>query len=289
MFLLLLPFLLAWAPAPQGGGTTGDPSQIVVTQLHIFLRRAEDRLEVHEFYLVSNTGDQTYVGREDPQTGRRHTLTFALPPQATDLQILEPAEEHWARLDGGLAYTEPISPGSLSLELAFQYTLPFAEGMEVERAFPVQVTSLGVLAFGDLAAEGSALTPGGVMDTAQGPVRVYTAGPLDPGQPVRFRVRTEPVETALAPATSAPAAQPSRNPTAEIALGLAALAVAVVAAYVLLRPPAPGPVPASVRAQVEAIAALDEEYQQGQLGEKEYRRRREALKREARDKVEQER
>lgn len=290
VLLLLLPILLAWTPAPQEGGTTEDPSQIAVTQLHVFLRRAGDRLEVHEFYLVSNTGDQAYIGREDPQTGRRHTLTFTLPAGAADVQVLEPAEEHWARIDNGLAYTEPISPGNLSLELAFQYTLPFAEGMEVERTFPVPVTSLGVLAFGgDLAAEGNALTPGGVMDTAQGPVRVYTAGPLDAGQPVRFRVRTEPVETALAPATSAPAAQPSRNPTVEIALGLAALAVAVVVAYVLLRPPAPGPVPASVRAQVEAIAALDEEYQQGHLGEKEYRRRREALKREARDKVEQER
>ncbi len=279
---LLLPFLLAWAPAPQGGGTTEDPSQIVVTQLHIFLRRLEDRLEVHEFYLISNTGDQIYIGREDPRTGRRHALAFALPADAADLQVLEPAEEHWVRIDGGIACTDPISPGNLALELAFQYALPFAEGMEIERTFPTPVASLGVLAFGgDLAAEGTALTPGGVMDTAQGPVRVYTAGPLEAGQPVRFRVRTEPLETALAPTGPAPAARPSRNLTMEVALGLVALAVAVAAACVLLRPPASGPVPASVRAQVEAIAALDAAYQAGQLDEKEYRRRRDALKREA--------
>lgn len=283
LLTLLLAFLLvAWAPAPQEGGTTGDLSQIVVTQLHIFLRRSENRLEVHEFYLLSNTGEQAYVGQEDPRTGRRLVLTFALPPDAADLEIVEPADEHWVRIDGGLAYTEPISPGNLSLELAFQYTLPFTEGMEVERVFPVQVASLGILALGgDLAAEGSALTSGGVMDTSQGPVRVYTAGPLAAGEPIRFRVRTEPIETALSPAGPAPATRPSRNPTAEIALGLVALGVAVVAAYVLLRPPAPGPVPASVRPQIEAIAALDEEYQAGHLDERTYRRRREALKQEA--------
>ncbi len=273
---LLLPLLLAWTPAPQGGGTTEDPSQVVITQLHLFLRRAENRLEVREFYLVTNTGDRTYVGREDPQTGRRITLAFTLPPDVSDLETVEPADEHWVQTDGGIAYTEPISPGDIPLEIAFSYTLSFVEGMEVERTFPVQVASLGILAMGgDLAAEGDALTSGGVMDTPQGPVRVYTAGPLAAGEMIRFRVRTEPLQAA-----TAPAAVPSRNPTAEVALGLVALAVAVVAAYVLLRPLAPGPAPASVRVQIEAIAALDEEYQAGRLEEKEYHRRREALKRE---------
>ncbi len=286
VLLLMLPFWLAWTPAPQEGVTTEDPSGIVVTQLHVFLRRTGDRLDVREFYLISNVGDQTYVGQEDSQTGRRHTLTFTLPPNAADLEVVEPAEEHWVRIDGGLAYTEPIPSGDVPLELAFRYTLPFAEEMEVERAFPVQVASLGILTLGgDLAAEGSALASGGVMDTSQGPVRVYTAGPLAAGQPVRFRVRTEPLEVALTSAPSAPTARPSRNPTAEIAFGLVALAVAAVAVYVLLRPPIPGPVPASIRSRIEAIAALDEDYQAGRLDEKEYRRRREALKREALEKV----
>ncbi len=281
VLFLLLPLLLAWAPVPQGSGTTEDPSQVVITQLHLFLRRAEDRLEVREFYLVTNTGDQTYIGREDPQTGRRLTLVFTLPTGAAGLKTVEPADEHWVKKDGGIAYAEPISPGDIPLEIVFLYTLPFVEGMEMERAFPVQVASLAVMAIGeDLAAEGSALTSGGVMDTSQGPIRVYTAGPLKAGEPVRFRVRTEPLEMAMAPAGAAPVARPSRNPTVEVVLGLVVLAVAVVVAYILLQPPAPGPIPASVRAQIEAIAALDDDYQAGRLDEKEYRRRREALKRE---------
>ncbi len=281
VLFLLLPFLLAWVPAPQGGGTTEDPSQVVITQLHLFLRRTGDRLEVREFYLITNTGDRTYVGREDLRTGRRITLAFTLPPGVADLETIEPADAHWVKTDGGIAYTEPISPADAPLEIAFSYILPFVEGMEVERTFPVQVASLGILAMGgDLAAEGNALTSGGVMDTTQGPVRVYTAGPLEAGRPVRFRLRTEPLQAEAVPGGPAPVAPPSRNPTAEVALGLVALVVAVVAAYVLLRPPAPGPVPASVRAQVEAIAALDEDYQAGRLNEKEYHRRREALKQE---------
>jgi hypothetical protein len=86
------------------------PSQIVVTQLHLFLQRAEDRLVVREFYLVSNTGDQTYIGREDPQTGRRLTLAFTFPPNAAHLTVVEPQGERWVAVAGGFADTEPIPP-----------------------------------------------------------------------------------------------------------------------------------------------------------------------------------
>lgn len=284
VLLLLFPFLLAWAPAPQEGGTTEDPSQIVVTQLHIFLQRVEDRLEVGEFYLISNTGDRTYVGREDPQTGRRVTLVFTFPPGATDAAVVEPQGERWI-VDGGFADTEPIPPGAAPLEVTFTYTLPFAENMEVERTFPVTVASLAVMAMGgNIAAEGDLLTSGGVMDTARGPVRVYTAGPLDAGRAIRFRVRTEPLEMAVSP--SAPTAPSSaRNSVAETAIGLVALAVALVAVYVLWRPEPAGPIPPPVRPLVNAIAALDADYEAGRIGEKEYRRRREALKRQAREKI----
>jgi len=279
--LLLLPFLIAWVPAPQVGNTTEDPSQIVVTQLHLFLQREEDRLVVREFYLVINTGDQTYIGREDPQTGRRLTLTFTLPPNAADLTFVEPQRERWVEVAGGFANTEPIPPGAAPLEIVFQYTLPFAEGMTVERTFPVQVASLAVMATGgDLAVESNMLTLGGIIDTTMGPVRVYTASPLDAGRPIQFRLRTELLPTA----GTAPAA-PIRNSATEIVAGLVALAVAVGASWVLWRPPAPGPVPTAIRPQIEAIVALDADYQAGRVGEKEYRRQREALKQEAREKI----
>jgi hypothetical protein len=118
------------------------------------------------------------------------------------------------------------------------------------------------------------------MDTTMGPIQVYTAGPLDAGHPIQFRVRTEPL-----PAAEAAPTAPVRNPNLEIVVGLVALAVAVGAAWVLWRPPAPEPVPAAVRPQIEAIAALDADYQAGRVGEKEYRRQREALKREALEKM----
>jgi hypothetical protein len=281
VLFLLLPFLIAWVPAPQEGGTTEDPSHIVVTQLHLFLQRAEDRLVVREFYLVSNTGDQTYIGREDPQTGRRLTLTFTLPPNAADLTFVEPQRERWVEVAGGFANTEPIPPGAAPLEIVFQYTLPFAEGMTVERTFPVQVASLAVMATGgDLAVESNMLTSGGIIDTTMGPVRVYTASPLDAGRPIQFRLRTELLPTA----GTAPAA-PIRNSATEIVAGLVALAVAVGASWVLWRPPAPGPVPTAIRPQIEAIVALDADYQAGRVEEKEYRRRRDALKQEAREKI----
>jgi hypothetical protein len=153
--------------------------------------------------------------------------------------------------------------------------------MTVERTFPVQVASLAVMATGgDLAVESNMLTSGGIIDTTMGPVRVYTASPLDAGRPIQFRLRTELLPTA----GTAPAA-PIRNSATEIVAGLVALAVAVGASWVLWRPPAPGPVPTAIRPQIEAIVALDADYQAGRVEEKEYRRQREALKQEAREKI----
>jgi hypothetical protein len=256
--------------------TTGDPAAIVVAQLHVLLTRVEDRLQVGEYYLVSNAGDRTYVGVEDQGADRRATLTFTLPDGAAGLGFDGPGlGERFLERGGGFADTRPVPPGTATVEVLFHYRLPYREGLRVERVFDVPVDAVALLLpEGDVVLEGERITRAGTLDTEMGPALSYTAGPLAAGEPLVLTLAAGPQ---LAPATPTGAA-PSRNAPVELALGLLALAAGAVAAYLLARYPAVRPLPAGARPLVEGIAALDVRFEAGEVPEGAYRQRRASLK-----------
>jgi hypothetical protein len=67
------------------------------------------------------------------------------------------------------------------------------------------------------------------------------------------------------------------------------LAAAVVGGYLMLRSPAPGSLPVRARPLVENIAALDADFEVGQVSENSYSQRRSALKRQLRALLEDDR
>lgn len=261
--------------------TTEDSSSILVTQLHVFISMVEERLQIEEYYLVSNTGDRTYIGVEDAETGQRVTLTIT-PPDGAESMRFDNAGlgERYLEREEGFADTEPILPGTATVEVLLDYDLPYREGLRVERTFDVPVASV-VLVLPDegMALEGAGLTPEGTMDTQMGPALSYIAGPLAVGEPLAFTL----VARSQVVAPSAPAgSSPARNTAREISVGLVALAAAMVAVYLLWRSPPPGALPARARPLVEAIAALDADFEAGQVAEKSYRNKRKTLKRQLR-------
>ena len=266
--------------------STEDPSAVLVTQLHVFMTREEDRLQVGEYYLVSNTGDQTYVGTED-ETGRRTTLTFTTPEGAEDLNFDGSGlDERYLELEEGFADTEPIPPGTATAETLFSYNLPYRKGFRVERTFDAPVTSVVlVLSDAGMALEGGSLTSEEVIDTQMGPALSYTAGPLEAGETLVFTLVARPQTMPSAPTATAP----TRNPAQEIAVGLAALAAAVAAIYWMWRSPGAGPLPTQVRPLVEEIAALDIEFESGQVAKKAYYKERDSLKQQIRSRLTEQR
>ena len=261
--------------------TTEDSSSILITQAHVFISAAEGRLWIEEYYLVGNTGDRTYVGVEESGTEQRTTLSFALPEGAENLSFDGPGlGERYLDLSRAFADTEPIPPGNATVEILLSYELSYREGTRVERTVSVPVGSVAlVLSGGEMALEGTGITPAGTMDTQMGPALSYAAGPLEAGEPLAFTL----VRQQQAAATSAPTGSPpARNTAYEISAGLVALALAMIAASLLWRSPSPGPLPAQAHPLVKSIAALDADLEAGQIGEKAYRKKRKALKRQVR-------
>lgn len=282
---VILLLAVAWAPDPQ----TGDgqlPSDIEVTQLHIFITRSESGLGIGEYYLLSNSGEQTYEGVEDPQSGERVTVSFTLPVGAQGLRFNGPGlGERFVEVEGGFADTEPIPPGTATVEVLFTYELPYREGMQVERVFGVPVASVVlVIAEEGLALAGDGVVSAGVLDTQMGPALSYTAGPLEVGESLVFSVVTNLQPLPVAPVAAAPGASAApRSAAREAVVGLVALAVALAAAYLLWRSPPPGPCPAEVCPMVKEIAALDADFGAGRVEERDYHHKRDALKQRARE------
>jgi hypothetical protein len=168
-------------------------------------------------------------------------------------------------------------PGTASVEASFTFDLPFSEGLQLEQVFDLPVNSaVMVLPEGDLALNGAQLSAGEKLETEVGPALSYLAGPLNSGEPLAFEI--------VSRSSGVSATRPVER-SSGLAVGIAGLAAAGAAAYWMWRPPAPGPVPAHVRSQVEAIAALDRDYEAGLIAETQYRKKRSTLKRRLSDRL----
>jgi len=262
---------------------TDDATAVVVTQLHIFLGRAGDRLQVGEYYLISNAGDRTYVGVRDPETGQRVTLPLTLPEGAEGLHFEDAGlGERFLERGEGFVDTEPVVPGAATVEISFGYELPYREGQSVVRVFEVPVASVVLVPMEeDLALEGEGLTLVDSQDAEMWPSLSYAGGPLAAGEPLAFTVTRH-----MAGGQGGRGVEEQGGGEAgETAIGLVALAAAVVAVYLLWRSPAPGPLPAWARPLVEEIAALDADFEAGAVTEGAYRKKRKALKRRLRERL----
>jgi len=261
--------------------TTADPATVEITQLHVFMVGAGDVFQVSEFYLISNLGERTWVGALDEASGRRTTLRFTVPAQADELSFDGSGlGERFVELADGFADTEPIPPGMATVEVLFRYTLPYQEGLLIERTFGAPVASAVLLVVdAEMGLAGPQLTAAGPLETQMGAALAYTAGPLSAGETLTFTLARQ---GATAPVGSTgTTGAPTRDTGRELLIGLLVLAAALVAVYVLLLSPAAAP-PQEVRPLVRAIARLDADFEAGRIGQDAYRQQREALKQQVR-------
>lgn len=266
---------------------TEDTSQVEVAQLHLFIAAVDNMLQLAEYYLVSNTGDRTVIGTANAD-GQREVLTISLPSEATDLTFVGSGlGERFLERDAGFVDTQPVAPGIATSQVRFSYLLPYQSGMQLVRGLEVPVQSVVILLVDQgLTLSGEGLVKGESMETQMGPAQSYTAGPLAAGESLALTISGTPKPPDTSSALSGESASGAetttpltRNPMREAGVGVLALAAALVAAYTLWARVGPGALPARARPFVEAIAALDADFEAGKIGEAAYRQKREALKR----------
>lgn len=260
--------------------TTESPDNVQITHLHLFITSVEGHIQVREYHMIGNTGDRTFVGVEDTETEQRVTLNVTLPDGAESLSFDGPGlGERFLEQESGFTDTEPIIPGEATIT-QFNYLLPYREGTLVERVFGVPVASVVILLSDEgMEVDGEGIFSGDPMDTQMGQALSYTAGPLAAGEPLTFRL----IERAVVEQTGGGTREQRDTGTGGTAFGLVALAAALVVIYWMWwRSPAPEPPPARARSLVKKIAALDDDFEAGQVAERTYHKKRKALRRDLR-------
>jgi len=174
---------------------------------------------------------------------------------------------------------EPVRPGLATVETFLTYQLPHADVVTIQRSYDVPVQSVVMFVpHGALALVGAGLEAGSVIQTEAGPMLTYTAAPLAVGETLSVQVLTA---TQPAAPTQGDMALPVRNTTHELAIGLAALAVAGAALYLMGRKPDHQAAPEAINPMLCEILALDRQFEAQEIEATAYQRQRQALVRQA--------
>jgi len=257
--------------------TTTDASALRVEQMHLFFDFAPGSVTVSQLFIVSNSSDRTYIAADGT------SARFPLPPNATNVSFEDGAlGARYQPVAGGFADTEPVLPGVGAAQVLFSYDVPY-DGKKLDlnltpsypiRSVNVLVPEGGVnLSSAQLSAVGTRATQGGNMLN-------FVGGNLAAGQALALQL------------SGAPTVAPTEAPTGRVSPLLVASAVlllvaAGIVAFVWLRQQRAASelveeevedVDARREELLDALAALDDDFQVGRVRESDYRRERAELK-----------
>lgn len=250
---------------------TDSPENIRISQLHTFLMfESPEVVTVGQMAVVSNDGDTTYA----PVDGQ--TIRFAVPAGATGVTAPDGLEgETYVVNAQGYVDARPVPPGESTLQIFYQYQLPYTGQLDFAQKLDYPVATVNLLV-GDsnVTVAGDGLTDQGLQDIQGLTFQQFDRASVSAGDTLTFKLSG--TAAATASATTDSTAVTTDN-TMNIGIGLGALSA--VAAGVGLwwyrrRQTAPqGGSDERVTQEdwLQAIAELDDEHAAGKIGDEEYR------------------
>jgi hypothetical protein len=281
---------------------TTNFGEIHVERAHVIVEVTARSLQFAQLYVLTYPGDRTYVG--PAENGSAPTLNFSLPAGATNLQFQQGAlGERFQSTPDGFADTEPVLPGSGSLQIVYRYQVPFSStalSLAITNAYTV--TAMNVLISDPKVHFASpGLQNDGVRTVQNEQWQSFSAGNMPPRQAVQLNFESLPLDAAAAastPSTALAAPATSANPSATspdlsrmgpwVVFGLFMFVVGFgVGRFTprlwgesLTANPTPMRRAASADGDdlIVALADLDDAFERGDLDEENYRRERAQLK-----------
>ena len=276
--------------------TTPDASAVRISQMHVFLDFVPGKLTVGEIYVLSNTGDRAVVGGLPlpAKRGKTATLQFTLPAEANEVRFEGEDTARFVITPEGFADTGAVLPGESTAQVMVTYVLPYTSGTTFAHAVnqPVEAANILMRADAGVTLVGDGLSEPTPREMQTGETfNIYAAGPRAPGESLAVTLTGEPTYrmadgmSGAATGASAPALSATVNRWAiPIAGGL--LGVALIAAGVWWWRRSGKP-EAELQEVVQggdwsgilqAIAALDDAHERGEVADDEYHLRRTELR-----------
>ena len=252
--------LRVWEP-------TTDAGVLRVNVHHIIVEAGEGAVRVAELLVVVNGSDRTYVGSgvgTGLPEGRRRVLRFSLPGGARDVQIMDGLFERAVTVTADAVIDSVgVTPGMR--EIAYAYTVPIAgRALTLARLLDYPTERLEVFGRAGAALSVAPLARQDDVKTDQGTYARYSGGPVATGTTISVGLTGLPARRATAR-------------YAAIAVFAGLIAAAVVYPFLRRsRPARQGAATSGARREelIQAVAALDDRFDAGEVPEAEYRRRR---------------
>jgi hypothetical protein len=263
-------------------GTTSSTSTLSVDRVHVFLdMQQEDQLQVGEIFIISNYGHQTVVA----ETSGEPVLHFPLPEGADNLEFENGSlGGRFVRTQHGFGDTASIPPGSGVYQVMAFFTLPY-QGKKLEFVQEINYPVGAVIVLTpveQLRLKGSYLEDLGVREIQNGSIHVYAGGEISRGGALTFQV------TGGSGSSSPNAVLPlNGNQTLYVSVGVLGLGLIILGVVFFLKSrredsaeeqPHEEDFSEEQTRLLDAIIALDELYQEGDIPAVQYRRKRKELK-----------
>lgn len=264
---------------------SNDASQVTIDQLHIILEFSDGFVQVNELYQFSQNDLTVFVGAQgDVSQG---TVEISLPAGVTaptfsrsfgSLDSFFPATD-LIQTANGWADVVPLRPGVGTLSLLVRYNLPYDDNLDLSHDLQYNLGGVNLVMpdVGVTLANESEWVNQGAQVISEGAFLSFTRELIPAGDSLAISLSGQP-EVATSSTGNATLV---RNQSQEMLIGGIALAFSLAGAVYLWQrwqqtdnePAEPGR-----EELLQAIADLDDEFAAGEIAQKEYGRRRQALK-----------
>ncbi|MBN2147656.1 MAG: c-type cytochrome [Anaerolineales bacterium] len=268
--------------------TSTDETVLSVDRIHVFIDFLDaENAQVIEVYIISNPTNRSVIAEEKAGP----VVFFPLPAGAIGLQFQDGVlGERYLELPGGFADTMPVDPGMGKYQVVVAFTMPYDRMLEFTQ--PLQLKTEAILVMlpdVGVKLKSDTLQDGGMREFQGTSYKMYTSGSLEAGSQLSFSVSGRPQ---LSGGTSL--IEPSTTQNLAIGIGVFGLVLLLAGVWLYRRNklqgteadladvgaalPAVEQLPDDPDTLLDAIVALDELYESGQLPEEAYQTRRTALK-----------
>jgi mono/diheme cytochrome c family protein len=255
--------------------TTSSNDNLLVDRLHIFFEyTSQDVVRVVMLFLVSNSGDEAVI----PVAEDLPAIHYPLPEEARNLIFEEQVTPgRFVSTPDGFGDLRAVLPHSSDYQLIFAYELPYTNRLDFVQPFDLDVAAIGVFVpSGDIRLNGLDVSPQTAEPFGGVTYDQYELPGVSAGEELILHLRGR------HPAGSVGGGSFSLGAGTDILVGGLVFVLALAAIVYYLRRESPGEIaldPAEERARLlDAIIALDERYDAGQISSNEHSRRRAELK-----------
>lgn len=258
--------------------TTTDASIIKVDRLHLFFEMVDEQtVRVVELYIMSNPTNFTLIPAREGEI----TIRFKLPVGSKNLQFQDSVlGERYLETPDGFGDTYGVRPGSGTYQVVFAFEMPYNRKMELVQTMLLPVDAVVILVpEGAIRIRSDILQDEGTRTMEDMQYRMYSGGSLNVGQELNLTITGN--------LAGSNALSLGSDPELVIGVGVFGLSLAVVGFwwYRQIRRDSE----AEKRKQVaisqettesimDAILALDDLFQAGELADEAYHQRRLELK-----------